>query len=122
MHSLSTEDILHRNKNKIRLVRQLCAHCGMCAESCFMYVTHNRDPEYTPAYKMLKALKILSSKKKSKSWEELSTAEDMLWNRCVLCMRCYCPLGIDIPEIIALGRRLCRRKGIFRDYSQEKIR
>ncbi|MGM0759584.1 MAG: 4Fe-4S dicluster domain-containing protein [Thermodesulfobacteriota bacterium] len=119
MHPGSAKEILALNTNKIQLVMQLCAHCGMCAESCFMYVSHKRDPKYTPAYKMINAFKVLNSTKKRASWEELHTAQDMLWHRCVLCMRCYCPLGIDIPDMIALGRRICRQKGIFRDYSEE---
>lgn len=119
MHLASAEDIIDHNKNKIRLVLQLCAHCGMCAESCFMFVSHDRDPKYTPAYKMLNAFKVLSSKKKRKSGKALTSVQEMLWHRCVLCMRCYCPLGIDIPDMIALGRRICRQKEFFRDYSDD---
>ena len=122
MQQCTAEDILDLNKNKIQLVMQLCAHCGMCAESCFMYVSHQHDPKFTPAYKMINAFKVLNSTKKPASWNALHTVQEMLWHRCVLCMRCYCPLGIDIPDMIALGRRICRTKGIFRDYSEDAMR
>ena len=113
------KDPLRRNKGKIRLMLQICAHCGMCAESCFLYVANGRDPRYSPAYKMITAFKILSRTRKPISSSEMDIVQDMLWHRCVLCMRCYCPLGIDIPGMIFLGRSICRKKGVYRDYSQD---
>jgi hypothetical protein len=55
-------------------------------------------------YKTMAILK----KKGRVTYEELLEIKEIVWKRCVLCMRCYCPLGIDIPRMIALARQMCR--------------
>ncbi len=35
---------------------KLCAHCGYCADSCFFYQAHDKDPKYMPAYKVIQTL------------------------------------------------------------------
>jgi heterodisulfide reductase subunit C len=44
---------------------------------------------------------------------------DLIWERCVLCTRCYCPVGIDIPDMLALARRVCRSQGVYPQYDKE---
>ena len=35
---------------------EICAHCGMCADSCFLYLINDCDPEQVPAYKIQSTL------------------------------------------------------------------
>ena len=45
------KDILNDKKGKMKLSLFVCAHCGLCAESCPLYRAHDRNPEYMPSYK-----------------------------------------------------------------------
>ena len=31
-------------KSRTKTWLEMCAHCGMCADSCFLYLVNNRDP------------------------------------------------------------------------------
>jgi ferredoxin len=31
-------------KSRLRTWLEICAHCGMCADSCFFYLANNKDP------------------------------------------------------------------------------
>ena len=116
LESPVVRQLLKNNAARIRFMLQLCVRCGMCAESCFLYTTRGRDPVYMPSHKMLNSVGYLFKKKGRVSFEDLESVQEILWHRCVLCMRCYCPLGVDIPQIIALGRSICRMQGIYRRY------
>jgi ferredoxin len=32
-------------KSRLRTWLEICAHCGMCADSCFFYLANNRRPQ-----------------------------------------------------------------------------
>ena len=108
--------ILHRHKEKAKLALQVCAHCSLCAESCFLFTTRGRKPEYMPSYKMIHTVGRLLKQKGRVDRACLEEMRDLLWENCVLCTRCYCPLGIDIPEMITLGRRVCRSQNVLPQY------
>lgn len=108
--------LLEKHKFAMRMALRVCAHCGLCAESCFLYVARNRRPEYMPSHKFIHTLGILYRKKGRVRREELETMCHIAWRRCVLCTRCYCPLGINIPEMIALVRRICRSQNVLPDF------
>jgi len=36
-------------KSRIRTWLKICAHCGMCADSCFFYLANDRDPKQVPS-------------------------------------------------------------------------
>ena len=36
---------------RIRTWLSICSRCGLCAESCFVYLANDRDPRLSPAYK-----------------------------------------------------------------------
>jgi len=116
LDSPAVRQMLKDNSSTIRFMLSLCMHCGMCAESCFLYTTRDRNPVYMPSHKMINSVGFLFRKKGSISFQELETVREILWHRCVLCMRCYCPLGVDIPRVIALGRSICRTEGLSRRY------
>ena len=34
-----------KSKSRIKTWLEICAHCGLCADSCFLYLANNRDPK-----------------------------------------------------------------------------
>lgn len=110
---------LSRNKTRMKLSLQVCAHCGLCAESCFLYVTHGKKPELMPSHKAIHSIGKLYKKKGKVDWETLAEIREIVWKRCVLCTRCYCPLGIDIPEMISLARSICRSQNVLPAFDEE---
>jgi Fe-S oxidoreductase len=104
---------LKEHKTKMKLTLKACAHCTLCAESCFLYMARNKDPKYTPSYKFLNSIGTLYKADGKVDKVTLGEIRDNIWERCVLCTRCYCPLGIDIPDMIALARSICREQGVY---------
>ena len=110
--------ILKQNKKQIKLGLAMCVHCGLCAESCFLYMSNGYKPEFMPSYKFIHSIGKLYQKKGKASKKSLETMRSLVFEKCVLCTRCYCPFGIDIPSLIILGRRACRSIGLFRVYDK----
>lgn len=111
--------ILDQNRKQIRQGLRMCAHCALCAESCFLYVASDHDPMYMPSYKFINGIGLIYKKKGTIGPEAMAAVGTLVFDHCVLCMRCYCPFGIDIPALITLGRRVCRSQGVFRVYHAE---
>ena len=109
--------MLDRKKNMAYFL-SVCVSCGMCAESCFLYMSHNKDPSYMPSYKAVNSLGKMFRKKGKLTREELQDMGDLVWNKCVLCSRCYCPVGISIPSMIAHARSILRSQKVYRVYDQ----
>ena len=118
MHRITR--VLDRDRDMIKLSLQACAHCALCAESCFKFQGSGGDPRYSPSYKAINSIGRIFRKKGRLSESEYRTISDLVWNRCVLCMRCYCPVGVSIPSLIASARSVCRERGIFRTYDGER--
>ncbi|MDZ7833173.1 MAG: (Fe-S)-binding protein [Desulfobacterales bacterium] len=112
--------ILKHNKQEIKLGLKVCAHCSLCAESCFLYAA-TKDPRYMPSYKFINSIGRLYRKNGKVSREELTKIRDIVWHDCVLCTRCYCPFGINIPSLIALARQACRTQELYREYDREPM-
>jgi Fe-S oxidoreductase len=110
--------LLDRYKTKMKLSLKVCAHCGLCADSCFIYVTRGKKPEYMPSHKMINSIGVLYKKKGKVDWKTMEEIKEIVWKRCVLCTRCYCPLGIDIPEMISLARSICRSQNMLPDFHE----
>ena len=51
-----------KQKKRMRLFLSVCASCGFCADSCFLY-RNNRKPEYMPSYKAVNSLGKLFKKR-----------------------------------------------------------
>jgi Fe-S oxidoreductase len=90
-----------------------CAHCSLCAESCFLYMAHNKDPKYMPSYKAIQSLGKLYKKRGKVDRKSLMEMKGIVWRNCVLCGRCYCPIGIHIPTMIAFARSICRSQDVY---------
>ncbi|HTP57659.1 MAG TPA: (Fe-S)-binding protein [Spirochaetia bacterium] len=111
MHRITR--VLQKNRRMIRLSLQACAHCALCSESCFKYTNSGRDPRFSPSYKAINSIGTIYRKKGRLSDSEYHDVSALVWERCALCMRCYCPVGISIPSLIACARSICRERGIF---------
>jgi len=107
------QTIMHKHKDQLKIALKVCAHCTLCAESCFLFMSHNQDPEYMPSHKFINSIGVLYRKKGNVSRSQLEKMKDILWNKCALCTRCYCPMGIDIPYMISVGRSICRSQNIL---------
>ena len=112
--------ILDGKKELIRLSLQACAHCALCAESCFMFRQSGRDPGFTPSFKAINSIGRIWQTRGRLSEAEYEGIRELVWDRCVLCMRCACPLGISIPSLIALARSACRERGVWRRHTNRR--
>ena len=65
-----------------------------------------------PSYKVLNSLGRLYRKRGRVTRAQLHDMADLVWHNCVLCGRCYCPFGIDIPAMIAFARQILREQNI----------
>ena len=110
--------MLEKRKAKMKLSLSVCAHCSLCAESCFLFNSNNSDPKYMPSHKVINSIGKLYKKRKKLNREMLEEIKDIAWNRCALCTRCYCPFGIDIPDMIAFARSICRSQDVYPEFDQ----
>lgn len=108
--------ILEKKKNMIKLSLSACVHCSICSGSCFKFCSSNNDPTFSPAYKAINSIGRIYRKKGKLSDDEYREISNLVWDKCVLCMRCYCPVGINIPSLITCARNICREKGFYRSY------
>ena len=112
--------LLKEKETGMKLRLAACAGCTLCAESCFMFMNKGKkqDPQYMPSYKVLNTLGKLYRKRGKVSRVELEQMRKLLWGNCALCERCYCPLGVDLPNMIAFARKILRSQGIDADAQQ----
>src|SRR4030042_2350051 len=107
--------MLDQKRGKMKRLLSHCVHCSLCAESCFLFVAHKKDPQYMPSYKAIQSLGTLYRKRGRVDRNFLEKIKGIIWKNCVLCRRCYCPIGIDIPSMIAFARTICRSQGVYPD-------
>jgi Fe-S oxidoreductase len=113
--SAKIREVLARNDTaRLRMWLKTCASCGICADTCFFYLTNDRKPEYMPQYKVRKTLGELIKRKGEVSREFLEEAKDIAWGRCNMCRRCsqYCPFGIDMAVMIHVARQCLRSQDV----------
>ncbi len=104
--------MLKQKKGRMKLCLAACAGCTLCAESCFLFMGNDQDPGYMPAYKVINSLGTLYKKRGKVSRDQLEEMKELVFKRCALCGRCYCPLGIDLPNMISFARSILREQGI----------
>ncbi|MEW5735404.1 MAG: (Fe-S)-binding protein [Thermodesulfobacteriota bacterium] len=99
---------------RIRTWLDICSRCGLCAQSCFVYLSNHRDPRLSPAYKVKHTLGEFVRRKGRVDQAFLEKCYETAWLHCTLCKRCslYCPFGIDIATMLSLVRTLCHSQGI----------
>ena len=111
--SKQIKEMLNRKKGKMKRYLSHCAHCSLCEESCFLYMAHHKDPQYMPSYKAIYSLGKLYKKKGKVDRALLTEMKGIVWRNCVLCGRCYCPIGIHIPSMIAFARTILRSQDVY---------
>jgi Fe-S oxidoreductase len=109
-------ELLGQKKSRMKFCLAACASCSLCAESCFLFMSHDKDPRYMPSYKVVHSLGRLYRKRGKVSRGRLEKMQELVYKNCVLCGRCYCPFGIDIPNMIAFARTILRSQGIYGIY------
>ncbi len=92
---------------------EICARCGMCANSCFFYRVSNRDPRQVPAYKIQSTLGEIVRRKGRVDGAFMRDAMEVAWAKCTCCNRCgtYCPHGIDMGVMFSYLRGLLFSQG-----------
>ncbi len=108
------------------LYMESCVHCGQCAEACHYYV-QTGDPKYTPIWKIepfkqaykrqigpFSAFYRLFHLKRPVTTDELGKWQELIYDSCTLCGRCtlVCPMGIDIPSLVAAARHGMEAAGL----------
>jgi Fe-S oxidoreductase len=108
---------------RMKMWLELCAHCGLCAESCLFYLAHDKDPTYMPSYKAIKTLGELYKRKGNVDRAFLEETLEVVWGKCTACRRCsmYCPFGIDIATMISTARGICNSQGVVPEGLQRVI-
>jgi heterodisulfide reductase subunit C len=106
-------EMLNQEKGKMKRYLSFCAHCSLCAESCFLYMEHQKDPQYMPSYKAIHSLGKLYTKRGRLDRRSLMEMKGIVWRNCVLCGRCYCPIGIHIPSMINFARSILRSQDVY---------
>ncbi|NCD25697.1 MAG: (Fe-S)-binding protein [Deltaproteobacteria bacterium] len=98
-----------------------CAHCGLCSEACHFYLSHDRDPRFSPVGKVKQTVWEMLDKKGKVSVEFMKQAVQVAQTECNLCRRCvqYCPFGIDIAYMMSLVRRISHKLEITPLYIQD---
>jgi Fe-S oxidoreductase len=107
--------LLDRRRARMKLYLTHCVRCSLCAESCFLYMAKDKDPKYMPSYKVIHTLGRLYEKRGKVDRRILEEIKEVAWGHCVLCTRCYCPIGVDVPAMIAFARSVCRSQGVYPD-------
>src|SRR4030042_4387889 len=93
VNTSESRSMLDRRKSKSKRILSHCAHCSLCAESCFLYMSHQKDPQYMPSYKVINSLGKLYRKRGKVDRKVLTEIKGIVWRNCVPCGRCYCPIG-----------------------------
>ena len=108
-------DLEQTCKSRTRTWLSVCAHCAMCADSCFFYRTNNNDPTQIPSYKIQATLGELLRRKGKVDAEFMIKCMDAAWGKCTCCNRCavYCPHGIDTGVMFSYLRGILFKHGFI---------
>ncbi len=112
------KEMLKQKKGRMKICLSACASCTLCAESCFLFMSNDKDPRYMPSYKVVNSLGKLYKKGGKVNRAQLEEMKELIWKNCVLCRRCYCPVGVDVPAMIAFARSICRSQGVHPDFDE----
>ena len=98
-----------------------CIHCGLCSEACHYYLSHDKDPQYSPVGKVKQTLWEMLKNKGRVDAEFIKKASEIASTECNACKRCamYCPFGIDIAYLMLTVRRICHLLGVTPLYIQD---
>ncbi|WP_243545324.1 sulfate respiration complex iron-sulfur protein HmcF [Pseudodesulfovibrio tunisiensis] len=100
-------------KSRTKTWLDMCAHCGLCADACFLYEVNGKDPRQVPAYKIQSTLGEIVKRNGEVDNEFMRHCMDVAWSQCTCCNRCghYCPHGIDMGVMFSYLRGLLFSQG-----------
>ncbi|KHK03277.1 sulfate respiration complex iron-sulfur protein HmcF [Desulfovibrio sp. TomC] len=100
-------------KSRTQTWLDVCARCGLCADSCFLYLVNDCKPEQVPSYKIQSTLGEMVRRKGDVDNEFMRHAMEVAWSQCTCCNRCamYCPHGIDMGVMMGYTRGLLYSQG-----------
>ncbi len=106
---------------RLKTYVDICVHCGLCSEACHFYLSHDKDPKYSPAGKVKQTIWEILNKKGKVDAEFIKRASEIASTECNLCRRCamYCPFGIDVAYLLITMRRICHKLGVTPQYIQD---
>ena len=106
---------------RLKTYVQTCVHCGLCSEACHFFLSHDRNPKYSPAGKVKQTIWKILDKKGKLSIDDVRDLAIVAQTQCNLCRRCvqYCPFGIDIAYLITVARRIVHKLGVTPQYIQD---
>lgn len=98
-----------------------CIHCGLCSEACHYYLSHDKDPHFSPVGKVKQTMWEILKNKGRVSPALIKDISVIASTQCNLCKRCvyFCPFGIDIAYIMLVVRRICHKLGVTPRYIQD---
>jgi Fe-S oxidoreductase len=100
-------------KSRMKTWLDMCAHCGLCADSCFLYQVNGRDPKQVPSYKIQSTLGQIVKKNGNVDNAHMMYCMEVAWSKCTCCNRCgsFCPYGIDMGIMFSYLRGLLFGQG-----------
>ena len=100
-------------KSRLKTWLNICAKCGLCADSCFLYEVNNRDPRQVPSAKIHATLGEIVKRKGKVDNAFMRNCMDIAWSWCTCCNRCgqFCPHGIDMGVMFSYLRGLLFSQG-----------
>ncbi len=106
---------------RLKVYVNTCIHCGLCSDACHYYLSHDKDPRYSPAGKVKRTMWEIRKKDGLVTPEFIREASRIASTECNVCKRCsmYCPFGIDIAYIMLTVRRICHMLGVTPQYIQD---
>ena len=106
---------------RLQAYSEMCVRCGLCSEACHFYLSHDKDPSYSPVGKVKQTIWPLLEKKGKVSPEFIYQMAQLAYTECNLCKRCvqYCPFGIDTAYMMQIARRICHKLGVTPQYLQD---
>lgn len=119
-------EVLEKQLNRpLATAIEVCARCGICAETCHYYVSEPKL-EHVPAYRAEQLRKVYRSKhdfigRYFPQWvgaqeldeNMLERMAEMAFSQCTLCRRCTfnCPMGVDTPLMMRVIRGMATAAG-----------
>ena len=106
---------------RLKTYVETCVRCGLCSDGCHYYLSHDKDPAYSPVGKVKQTIWEMLKKKGRVSPEFMVRAAEIAHTECNLCRRCimYCPLGIDTAFMMQQVRRIVHKLGMTPQYIQD---
>jgi Fe-S oxidoreductase len=106
---------------RLKAYVETCIHCGLCSDACHYYLSHDKDPHFSPVGKVKQTLWPMIKNKGRVDVDFIKQAARISQTECNVCKRCamYCPFGIDIAYLMLVVRRIIHKLGVTPLYIQD---